>query len=152
MADLNLQINAGEVAVTNVAKTFLTMKAPTNQRIKIKGFEICGKGTSNTDTPVKVELGLITTDGQTGTATAVTPGPHDGDFAETPQGSYFKNYGTEPTTYGAILRTWEVHPQTGLFIYFPMHDEIKLKGGQELGVRMTSNQNETLALVAVVEE
>src|SRR5205823_2986459 len=105
-------------SVTSTAKTFLTMKAPTNQRLKVKGFEICGKGTSNTDTPVKVELGLITTDGQTGTATAVTAVPLDGDVTSgTPTGTYYKNYGTEPTTYGSILRTWEIHPQTGLFLY-----------------------------------
>jgi hypothetical protein len=152
MADLNLQINAGEISVTSTPKTVLTLKAPATQRLKIKGFEVCGKGTSNTDTPVKVELGLITSDGQTGTATAVTPNPLDGDLSETPQGTYFKNYGTEPNTYGNILRTWEVHPQTGLFLYFPLHDEIKLKGGQELGVRLTSNQAETMSLVAIVEE
>jgi hypothetical protein len=152
MADLNLAVSAGECAVTNVAKTFLTLKAPTNQRIRIKGIEIFGKGTSNTDTPVKVELGRITTDGQTGTATAVTPDPLDEDSAETPQGTYYKNYGTEPTTYGHIMRVWEVHPQTGLVVYFPLHDEIKLAGGKEMGIRLTSNQNETMALNVIVEE
>ena len=152
MACLSLQLALGEISITSTPKTFLTVKAPANQRVKIKGFEIYGKGTSNTDTPVKIELNLITTDGETGTATAVTPQPLDTDLAETPQGTYYKSYGTEPTTYGANLRTMEVHPQTGLVIYYPLHDEVIVAGGKEVGFRFTSNQNETMAFTVIVEE
>jgi hypothetical protein len=150
MADLNLQANVGEVSVTSTTKTFFTAKAPANQRLRIKGIEVMGKGTSNTDTPVKVEIGKITADAVGGTS-AVTMSPHDPDYAETPQGTYKTGYGSEPT-YGNIYRTWEVHPQTGLIVYFPMHDEIKISGGSELGIRMTSNQAETMALTVIVEE
>lgn len=150
MADLNLQVSVGEVSVTSTPKTQLTIKAPANQRLKIKGFEVFGKGTSTTDTPVKVEIGLVTADSVPGTSTP-TVTPHDGDYAETAQGTYKTGYSTEPT-YGNILRTWEVHPQTGLIVYFPLHDEIKLKGAQELGVRLTSTQAETMSLNAIVEE
>jgi hypothetical protein len=150
MADLNLQCNVGEVSVTSTTKTQFTVKAPANQRIRIKGIEVMGKGTSNTDTPVKVEIGKITADSVGGTS-AVTTSPCDPDYAETPQGTYKTNYGSEPT-YGNIYRTWEVHPQTGLIVYFPMHDEIKVNGGGELGIRMTSNQAETMALTVIVEE
>jgi hypothetical protein len=82
----------------------------------------------------------------------VTPVANDGDMGETPQGTYFKNYGTEPTTYSSIMRTYEVHPQTGFSLYFPLHDEIILKGGTEIGFRLTSNQNETMSLNILVEE
>jgi hypothetical protein len=151
MADLILQVPTGEVSLTGgTAKTVLTLKAPTNQRLKLKGLEVFGKGTSNTDTPVRCEIGLITTDGQT--PPTITPLPNDGDLGETPQGTYKGPYSSEPSTYGSILRTWEVHPQTGLVVYFPMHDEIKLKGGQELGVRLTSTQSETFSVNAIVEE
>lgn len=152
MADLNLSVPTGDISVTSTPKTWLTIKAPANQRVKIKGVEIFGKGTTNSDTPVKVELGLITTDGQTGTATSVTPLAQDGDMAETAQTVCFKSYGTEPTTYGSILRTWAVHPQTGLVVYFPLHDEIKLKGGQELGFRLTANQTEPMDMNVIIEE
>jgi hypothetical protein len=150
MADLNLQCNVGECSVTSTTKTFFTVKAPANQRMRIKGLEVMGKGTSNTDTPVKVEIGKVTADAVGGTS-AVTTSPHDPDYAETPQATYKTGYGSEPT-YGNIYRTWEVHPQTGLIVYFPMHDEIKISGGTELGIRMTSNQSETMALVVIVEE
>jgi hypothetical protein len=150
MADLNLQVNPGEISVTSTTKTFLTIKAPANQRLRIKGIEVFGKGTSNTDTPVKLEIGNITADSVGGTSTP-TVSAHDGDYGETAQATYKTGYASEPT-YGNIYRTWEVHPQIGLVVYFPLHDEIKLKGGQEIGIRLTSTQNETMSLNVIVEE
>ena len=150
MADLNLQANVGELAVTATTRTVFTVKAPANQRLKIKGIEVFGKGVSNTDTPVKMEIGNVTADAVGGTA-PVLVSSSDGDLAETPQGTYKTNYATEPT-YGNVFRTWEIHPQTGIVVYFPLHDEIKLKGGQELGIRMTSSQPETMALNVLIEE
>ena len=150
MADLNLQVNPGEISVTSATKTFLTIKAPANQRLRIKGIEVFGKGTSNTDTPVKLEIGNITADAVGGTSTP-TVSAHDGDYGETAQATYKTGYASEPT-YGNIYRTWEVHPQIGLVVYFPLHDEIKLKGGQGFALRLTSNQNETVAVNLLVEE
>ncbi len=150
MADLNLQVNCGEISVTSTTKTFCTIKAPANQRLRIKGIEVFGKGTSNTDTPVKLEIGTVTADSVGGTS-APTVSAHDGDYAETPQATYKTGYSSEPT-YGNIYRTWEVHPQIGLIVYFPLHDEIKIKGGAELGIRLTSTQSETMSLNVIVEE
>jgi hypothetical protein len=93
----------------------LTIKAPANQRIKIKGFEIFGKGTSNTDTPVKVEVGKITTDAVGGTSTP-TVSTCDTEYGETAQATYKTGNSSEPT-YGNIFRTWEIHPQTGIVLY-----------------------------------
>ena len=101
---------------------------------------------------MKVEIGNISSDGETGTATAVTPTPVDADDAETPQGTYYKAYGTEPTTYSNVMRTWECHPQSSIINYFPLGDELIIAGGKEIGIRMTSNQNETMALNVIVEE
>src|SRR5262249_19236527 len=56
MSALNFQVATGETSITSTAKTVVTITAPANQRVKIKGVSIFGKGTSNTDTPVKVEL------------------------------------------------------------------------------------------------
>jgi hypothetical protein len=151
MADLNLSIPTGEVSLTaSTARTVLSITAPANQRLKIFGFEIFGKGVSTTDTPVKCELYRVTTDG--GTATTITPAPNDDDEAETPQGVYKGSYTVEPTTLGALLRTWEVHPQTGIIYMFPVGQEIRVKGGKEVALRLTSGQNETFAVNAIVEE
>jgi hypothetical protein len=151
MADLILNVPTGEISlVAATAKTILMAKAPANQRLKLKGLEIFGKGISPTDVPMKVELCIITTDG--GTATTITPTANDNEMAETAQGTYKSNYSVEPTTYGAAIRTWEVHPQTGLVVYFPMHDEPKLKGGTIFGLRMTAAAAQTISANLIVEE
>jgi hypothetical protein len=153
MAGLNLTVASGEVTLTAAtALTVLTVKAPANQRLRIKGIEVFFKSTSPTDTPVKIEWGRITTDGQTGTATAVTPAKHDDEMGETAQGTYFKNYGTEPTTYGTIFKTWEVQPQVPFVLYFPQGDEIYVKGGNEFGLRLTAAQGQTCSINLIVEE
>jgi hypothetical protein len=152
MADLLVCCSAGEASITSTAKTVVAVKAPSNQRLKIKGIEIFGKGTSNTDTPVKVEA-IVASNIASGTAGSVTTQVQDTEMGETPQGTYTGNYSAEPTyTSAVVTRTWEVHPQTGLVVYFPLHDEIKLKGGQGFALRLTSNQNETVAVNLLVEE
>jgi hypothetical protein len=152
MADLNVSCSAGEAAITSTARTVLAVAAPSNQRLRVKGIEIFGKGTSNTDTPVKVEL-IKAASITSGTAGSVTTSTLDPDYGETPQATYTGNYSAEPTYgTGTTVRTLEVHPQTGLVLYFPMHDEIKIAGGKAFGVRMTSNQNETMAVTLIVEE
>ena len=151
MADLILNIPTGEVSLSAAtAKTVFSMTAPANQRLKLKGVELFFKGVSATDTPVKCELSLVTTDG--GTATTATPAKNDNDMAETAQGVYKTNYSLEPSAYGANLRTWEVHPQTGLVLYFPTHDEPRLKGGTEMALRLTAAQSQTVSVNAIVEE
>jgi hypothetical protein len=152
MADLNFKVSTGEASITSTAKTVATITAPANQRVKIKGISIFGKGTSNTDTPVKVEL-LRYASISGGTAGSVTTSKPDGDMGETVQSTIAGNYSAEPTyTTGVTEETWEVHPQTGMSVYFPLHDEIKLKGGQGFALRATSNQNETLSFNVLCEE
>ena len=152
MADLNIQCTAGEASITSTAKTVICIQAPTNQRLRVKGIEVMGKGTVNTDTPVKVEL-VKAASISGGTAGSVTTTALDPDYGETAQATYSGNYSAEPTyTSGTTVRTWEVQPQTGLIVYFPMHDEIKIKGGGVFAVRLTSVQNETMAVNVIVEE
>lgn len=152
MADLNFQVATGEASITSTAKTVATITAPANQRVKIKGVEIFGKGTSNTDTPVKCEL-MTYASLSGGTAGSVTTSKQDGDMGETLQSTVAGNYSAEPTYTSAVtVRTWEVHPQTGIAVYFPLHDEIKLKGGQGFALRLTSNQNETMSANILCEE
>jgi hypothetical protein len=151
MADLNVSVPTGEISfAAATAKTALTMTAPTNQRLKLLGFEVYGKSASPTDTPCKCEFYRITTDG--GTATTLTPAPNDDDEAETPQGVYKAAYTVEPTTLGLLLRTFEVHPQTGLIYMFPVGQELRVKGGKELGLRITCPAAQTFCVNFIVEE
>jgi hypothetical protein len=150
MADLNLSVPTGEVSLgAGTPKTVLLMKAPANQRLKILGFEIFFKGTSPTDTPVKCELIRVTSDG---TGSAITPAANDDDEAETPQGTYKANYTVEPSYGSATLRVWEIQPQTGIIYMFPQGQEVRVKGGNLIGLRMTATQAETVSVNAIVEE
>lgn len=152
MSALNFQVATGEAAITSTAKTVATIGAPANQRVKIKGLSVFGKGTSNTDTPVKVEL-ITYASISGGTAGSVTTSKQDGDMGETIQSSVAGNYSAEPTyTSPVTVQTWEVHPQTGIAVYFPLHDEIIIKGGTGFAVRLTSNQNETMSVNLSCEE
>lgn len=152
MSALNVQVATGETAITSTAKTVATITAPANQRVKIKGVSVFGKGTSNTDTPVKIEL-MTYASISGGTAGSVVTSKQDGDMGETVQSTVNGNYSAEPTyTSPVTVQLWECHPQTGYSVFFPMHDEIVLKGGTGFAVRLTSNQNETMSVNVTFEE
>lgn len=160
MAALNVQVSTGENAsnqVSSSAKTYIAILAPTNQRVKVRGFAASGKGTSNTDSPVKVELVKFATISG-GTAGTVVSSAMDGDVGETIQTTVSGNYNSsgaaaEPT-YGTavVVRVYEVHPQTGYTEYFPNDFCITLKGGTGIALRATSVQNETMTFHLFFEE
>jgi hypothetical protein len=151
MAGLRLHAPTGELSLTaNTAKTCVTITSPANHRVLIRGVEVFFKGTSSTDTPVKIELARITTDG--GTATGLTPLKNNESDQETPLSTVKINYTVEPTTYGATFKTWEIQPQTGLINWFPPGEEIAIQGGKEWGMRLTPTQAETVSINVYFEE
>ena len=130
MAGLLFHIPSGEVSLSaGVAKTVLEVLAAANHRAKVLAVEVFFKGTSTTDTPVKVDIARITT---TGTGSAGTTVKNDADDDEVVQTTFEFNSTVEPT-YGAVLKTWEIHPQTGLILAFPLGQEIIINGGDLLG-------------------
>lgn len=151
MADLNFKISTGEASITSTAKTVIAIVAPTNQRVKIKGVKVWGKGTSNTDTPVKVEL-ITATGISGGTVGSVVTQKTDTEMGETIQSTITGNYSVEPTYTSPVIDMFEVHPQTGVADYYPTDFEVKLKGGTGFAVRLTSNQAETMAVTLLCEE
>lgn len=153
MADLRFQVASGESALTaSTARSLIVVTAPGNQRVKVLGVEIFGKGTVSTDTPIKCELMTFTSVGS-GTPGSVTSSKLDGDLGETIQSTVAGNFTAEPTYGGNVtVRTWEVQPQTGLAIYFPLDQEIKLKGGTGFALRCTSGQSETISVNCIFEE
>lgn len=153
MADLRVQVSSGEIAAGASAKTFIALTAPSNQRLKIKSVEVFGKGTSNTDPPAKIELVTFASkSGGTDAATNVTS-KLDGDFGETVQTTVNGPYTAEPTyTTAVVVRTWECHPQVGLVYQFLDGDEIKIKGGTGLALRITQAGSDTFAAVITFEE
>jgi hypothetical protein len=130
MADLAAIQQVTNVSIGTSQVTLVQIKAPTNQRVKITEISISFAGTTNTNAPVQVQ-GMIQT--TAGTASAGTPKPIDGDIQETIQTTTQITFTAEPT-YSNILRTWYVHPQTGITIPLSLIKPIVLKGGTYFGL------------------
>lgn len=151
MAGLLVDAVVSDVSLTaTTARTVLSFTAPANHRVKILGYHVSFRGTSNTDEPVKVELGRITTDGGTSSSLTLLK-RHNGDD-ETIQSTARHSYTVEPTTYGDILISDRVHPQTQNIVYFPVGQEIPVKGGQIFGVRVTASQAQSVSFKLLLDE
>lgn len=130
MAALQGQVSLGMTPlVAGTAKTVIRVKAPTNQRTKILGYGFYFDGTSNSATPVQIQIGRISADG---TFTATTPLPNEEELTETFQTVVGVNASAEPT-YSNYLKTLAVHPQLGYEYLAPLGQEIVVKGGGMLG-------------------
>lgn len=158
MSALNFQVSIPDTSMATTGTTVAVFTAPANQRVKIKGLSVFGKGTSNTDTPVKIEILYCSavSGGTAGTAgTNYYVNKMDLSLPETIQTTISGAYTVEPTTYTITskLQTWDCHPQTGVAIFFPLHDEIVIKGGGIVTVRLTAgNTAETMSVVITLEE
>jgi hypothetical protein len=153
MSGVLLKANSGEVSLTAAtAKTALQIVAASNHRVKVTGFAIFFKGTSATDTPVKYRILRQTT---AGTMTAGTAGTHlsknnDADD-ETVQTTVQHTATAEPTA-GDVLEFGEIHPQTGARWFYPLGQEIIIKGGGRVGVELTAAQGQTVVVTADLDE
>lgn len=141
MAGILLHGTSNEVTVSaSTAKTVYQLIAAAAHRVKVQGWGCAFKGTSATDPPVLCQVVRQTT---AGTMSAGTVNAAGGNLAfknstdpETVQTSSQFNATVEPTT-TATVESFEVHPQTGYRIFFPMGQEIIISNGTRLGFRLT---------------
>jgi hypothetical protein len=148
MAGVKGSVGSGEVSLTAAtAKTVLQLVAASNHRVKVTGLSIFFKGTSSTDTPAKVRVCKQTT---TGTMSAATPVKR-GDFGETLQTTAQHTATAEPTITD-VYEMLEIHPQTGLKVFYPLGEELVIPGGGRLGVEITAAQGQTVAVNADFDE
>jgi len=133
MAALLLHVSSGEVAIAN-GKTLLQIVAATNDRLRIQGWGVAIKGTSATDPPVLMQVVRQST---AGTMTAGTVAKKNDADPETVQTTAQVNATVEPTT-GVVVESFEVHPQTGYRVFYPMGQEIIVPNGERLGFKATS--------------
>jgi hypothetical protein len=143
MAGLLLHVSSGEVALAN-GKTMLQIVAAANDRLRVQGWGAAIKGTSATDPPVLWQVVRQTT---AGTMSAGTVSKKNDADPETVQTTALVNATVEPTT-GAIVESFEIHPQTGYRVFYPMGQEIMIPNGERLGWKATSS---TLNYNAVTE-
>lgn len=137
MADVLLHATSGEQAISTL-NTVLQVVAAANHRTKVQGWGISIKGTSATDPPVLVTVVRQTTAGtMTAGAAGTDISKKNSADTETIQTTVQKNATAEPTL-GDIIESFEVHPQTGYRVFYPMGQEIVIPGGGRLGFRVAS--------------
>lgn len=134
MAGVGFAAVTAEVSTgSGATKTIAQVVAASNHALKIKKIEISFDGTSSTAEPIFVTVVRQST---AGTSSALTPvkAPND-DSDETLQVTAIHTATVEPTT-GDIVAAFEVHPQLGKETVFAYGEEIKVGGGDRLGVRV----------------
>jgi hypothetical protein len=137
MAGILLAATSGEQAIAN-GKTLLQVVAAAGHRVTVQGWSISIKGTSATDPPVLVQLVRQTTAGTMSAGTTGTNISKKNDTdAETIQTTTRVNATVEPTTTD-VVESFEVHPQTGYRVFYPMGQEITIPNGERLGIKVTS--------------
>ena len=135
MARNNFHVSTqAEVTLTAAStKTVLALIAPTSQGVAVKSATISFNGSSSSVQEIIVELVRFAADG---TGTAVTPSKKFSG-TDTLRTTAKKNYTVEPTT-PEILAGFEVNAQAGVQYPFPLDGEVIAKGGEVIGIRVTT--------------
>lgn len=134
MAGIGFKCNTAEIATGTSAKTLLQVVAASNHRITVNEWSISFKGTSNTASPILVEVLRQTT---AGTMSALTPVKADSADDETLQTTAQHTATSEPTASDVLDRVL-VHPQQGYTWVATPGKELVVPGGGRLGVRVTA--------------
>lgn len=134
MAGNRFKAVTGQISTGTSAKTLLQIVAATNQKVLIDEISISFNGVSTTAEPIKVDVLRQTT---AGTMSALTLVKDPDDFDETIQTTAQHTASAEPTA-GDVLLSEHVHPQQGYTWQAPLGREIRIGGGDRLGIRVTA--------------
>lgn len=138
MAGNRFKARTNPISTGTSLKTLLQVVAAANHAVLIDEISVSFQGTSNTASPVRVDVLRQTTAGTMtagGTNSSIKFDPDDVD--ETIQTTINDTATAEPSA-SDILFTWFVHPQTGLDWQAPFGKSIKIGGGDRLGLRVTA--------------
>jgi hypothetical protein len=139
MAGVYFNAIAPGVTTGTSLKTLLQVKAASNHGIKINEWGISFNGTSNTATPILVQVMRQTT---TGTMTAITVVKDPDDTDETLQVTASKDASAEPAA-SDVLWQGRIHPQNGFVWQAPYGKEIKIGGADYLAIVVTAGASVT---------
>ena len=114
--------------------TLLQVVSPSNIASAIEEWSISFQGTSNTATPILVQVYKETS---AGTASAGTMIKDPSDAGETLQTTSQITFTVEPS-YGDLLFQEYVHPQTGYTWQAPFGRSIKMGTGQRVAIVVTA--------------
>jgi hypothetical protein len=145
MAGVRFKAVTGQISTGTSAKTLMQIVAASNHALLIDEISISFDGTSNTATPIKVDVLRQTT---AGTMSSLTPVKDPDDSDETLQVTAQHTATAEPTA-GDVLLSEHIHPQQGYTWQAPFGRSIKVGGGDRLGIRVTAGASvNALARVA----
>lgn len=119
-------------------KTLLQLGAAANHAIALTEMGIFFQGTTNTHAPIAVQLVRQTT---AGTMTARTPKKADDSVGDTLDTSGQIDATVEPTTGTEVLRSFLVHPQTGLIAPIGDIPPVIVGAGDYVGLRVYSGND-----------
>lgn len=134
MSGNRIKAVTGQIATGTSTKTLLQVVAASNHKVLIDEISISFEGTSNTATPIKVDVLRQTT---AGTMSALTIVKDPDDFDEIIQATAQHTATAEPTA-GDVLLSEHVHPQQGYTWQAPFGRSISIGGGDRLGIRVTA--------------
>lgn len=138
MSGVRFKVRTNPIATGTSAKTLLQLVAASNHGVLIDEISISFAGTSNTAAPIRVDVLRQTSAGTMtagGTNSTIVKDPDDSD--ETLQTTIQDTATGEPSA-GDVLMTEYVHPQTGYTWQAPFGRQIKIGGGDRLGIRTTA--------------
>lgn len=149
MAGVAFSLATDEISTTTSTKTICQIIAASNHRVLLNEWSISFKGITNSAAPIKVDILRQTTAGTSGSAANVRKGDSTDD--ETIQTTANQNFSAEPTA-SDILRSYEIHPQTGFVWQAPYGKELIIPGGSRLGIRVTAGADISCIFTASGDE
>ena len=133
----------------NVAQTIVQLVAAANTRATVKGWGCYAKGTVTTDAPILVQLIRQT---GAGTSAANTVQLKDTSVPEAVQTTARDTFTAEPASDDFIVKSVDIHPQSGFSEYLPMGGEIIVPGGGRLGIKVTATATVSVSAFFDFEE
>lgn len=118
-------------------KTILQIVAASNHKVLVDEISVSFQGTSNTASPILVQ---ITRQTSAGTMTSLTLAKDPDDWDETIQTTAQHTATAEPTAGTTIMEEY-VHPQTGYTWQAPYGKAIAVGGGDRLGIVVTAGSS-----------
>lgn len=148
MAMCRFKATKSAIATGTSLKTLIQIVAASHHAVKIDEISISFQGTSNTASPILVQ---VARQSDAGTTSALTPVKDPDDWDETMQTTARHTATAEPTT-GDVLIEEYVHPQAGFSWQARFGNEIKIGGGDRLGILVTAGATVSAAARVCGEE
>jgi len=150
MAGLFFQFNSDPFTLVEVDTSWRTLgilKAAVNHRYNLSLWGVHGRGTVNSDKPVRFRLIRTSDDGVGGTNKSTEIGKKNTAFPEAATGVIFVGpFSTEPAIFGNQLRGMLVHPQQPADLPSLERAEYQIGGGERLALQW-NNEGGTANLI-----